>query len=167
MPFSMKLTDIEDQLDKFSSILIVVCHVCPRMIIAADNGQPYFSLKNLITGKDFFSAYIKGIQEVFAQKKRCDIFNSLFPAPMMCLWSGSQRSRLKNCIPMYDAVAVLGCESAIATVADSAEGYKGSVVQIMSVEGIANLILKIRFPLSIYLLPSKTSIVPVPQNPVK
>lgn len=165
MPFKLKRIEITNQFKESSSVLIVACNVCSRVSLAVDNRKPCFSLTHCMTGKDFFISYIKGVQKSLTQKNiRSGVFNSFFPAPMMCMWLKSQREKLSRCVSGYDAIAIFGCESAVATVKDSVKGFNGAIVQMMSVEGLSNIIPSIRFPFSIELKPSAAGIIPLPEK---
>jgi hypothetical protein len=107
MPFTLKPIEITNQFKESSSVLIVPCNICARVSLAADNRKPCFSLTHSMTGKDFFISYFKDVQKNLMQKNITSrVFNSFFPAPMMCMWLKSQRDKLSRCVSGYDAIAV-------------------------------------------------------------
>ena len=70
---------------------------------------------------------------------------------MMCLWTDWQRARLLKRARDYEAVVVLGCESATYTVQDVLKNTDCQVLPGMQMIGTTNATLKVRFPLTIEL----------------
>jgi hypothetical protein len=56
----------------------------------------------------------------------------------MCLWTSRKRKRLEKCAKRYDAVIVLGCESATETVRGVVKSSHCKVIEGMRVTGIMN-----------------------------
>jgi hypothetical protein len=150
MPLALKPKEIKTEFDGNKSVLIVACNVCPKMCLAAEQRKPYFSL--LGRSKDNpLKTYLQGIRSLLAHK---GISSALFKAPIdtpMCLWPLKSRRKLAEYARNYDAVAVVGCDSATATAKDSIASPDKNVIQMMDVAGIANFISRISFPFNIYL----------------
>lgn len=102
------------------SILFVVCGVCPKMCMSVQQNRPYFSPGRLFGKKDFFDEYIAGLRKKFEDKGlRTDVFKNKKLNSMMCLWPQDQRDMLLKYSKKFQAVAVIGCQSAVFTVKDS------------------------------------------------
>ena len=69
----------------------------------------------------------------------------------MCLWMKSQHYRLLKRARNYEAVLVLGCDSATYTAQDALKNTDCHVVQGMRMVGAANATVKVRFPFTIDL----------------
>ena len=69
----------------------------------------------------------------------------------MCLWTEGQRNRLLKRARDYEAVVVLGCDSAAYTAQEVLKGSDCQVIQGMQMIGTTNATLKVRFPLNIEL----------------
>ena len=64
----------------------------------------------------------------------------------MCMWTSGKRKKLQKCAEQYDAVVVLGCESATATVRDVVKSNSCKVIEGMKVSGIMNAQLRFHLP---------------------
>jgi len=62
------------------------------------------------------------------------------------MWSSGKRNKLRQCAEQYDAVIVLGCDSATETVRDAVKSLDCKVIQGMEVTGIMNAEIRFRFP---------------------
>ncbi len=70
---------------------------------------------------------------------------------MMCLWTEWQRSRFLKRARDYEAVLVLGCDSANYTAQEVLRSTDCQVIQGMRMIGTTNATLKVQFPLTIEL----------------
>jgi hypothetical protein len=149
MPINLKPIDPADRFTPNSSVLFVVCHVCPRMCLAAEKKEPYFSITQVFKKADYFEEFISGIRDTLKKENiRSTVFKAPFFSSMMCLWSEELRDRLREQLSGFDAVAVIGCSSAVATVESALNLSGAKIVQLMEERGIANFKSKLRFPLS-------------------
>lgn len=120
MPLYMKPAPIDSSMYSHESILFVVCGVCPKMCMSVQQNRPYFSPGRLFGKKDFFDEYIAGLRKKFEDKGlRTDVFKNKKLNSMMCLWPQDQRDMLLKYSKKFQAVAVIGCQSAVFTVKDS------------------------------------------------
>jgi uncharacterized protein YhaN len=69
----------------------------------------------------------------------------------MCLWTKGQRNRLLKRASNYEAVLVMGCESAKYTVEQTLQSTACKVVLAMRLAGITNATVKFQFPLTVNL----------------
>lgn len=67
----------------------------------------------------------------------------------MCMWTSRKRKQLQESAKKYDAVVVLGCESATETVRNAVASTGCRVIDGMKVTGIMNAELKFGLPADI------------------
>jgi hypothetical protein len=147
MPLYMEPAPIDSSMYLNESVLFVICEVCPKMCMSVKQGSPYFSLGRLFGKKDFFDEYIAGLQNSFAdQGIQTGVFRNQKLNSMMCLWPQKQRDMLAEYSKKFQAIAVIGCESAVFTVKDSVKSRNIKIYPMMRVEGIANFKSKMGIP---------------------
>lgn len=152
MPLHLEPLDVTRDLADVSSVLIVACPVCPAVSLAIQKGSPLIEVfkRGLKTGA--LEDHIKEIRQTLEQRRvRTGVFSTYVPVPTMCLWTGGQRRRLSKQAMDYDAVLVLGCDSARHTVQQALEGTDCRVIQAMQLTGITNATVKFKFPMTIEL----------------
>lgn len=158
MPAYLEPRDISKDLEKFSSVLIVSCPVCPPMCLAMQKNAPFieFFKHGIKTGA--FEDYIQSIREPLEQRGvRTDAYAVHTPTPMMCLWTESQRRRLLKRARDVEAVVVLGCDSGTVTAIDALKETDCEIFQAMEMNGMMNATAKIQFPLTVTLEPHMES----------
>jgi hypothetical protein len=122
------------------------------MCLAMQQNSPFieFFKRGLKTGA--FEDYIQSIRKPLEQRGvRTGAYSIHTPTPMMCLWMKWQRSRLLKRARNYEAVLVLGCDSATYTVQETLKNTACQVIQGMQMIGTTNATLKVRLPLTIDL----------------
>jgi hypothetical protein len=152
MPLHLEPLDISGDLEHFTSVLIVSCPVCPPVSLAIQKGSPFMEVfKNgLKTGA--FEDYINEIRQPLEKRGvRTDILSLYAPLPTMCLWTQGQRRRLLKRAKHFEAVLVLGCDSAAYTVRQALKETHCQVIQAMHMTGITNATVKFRFPMTVML----------------
>jgi hypothetical protein len=147
MPLYMKQAPIDSSIYSHESVLFVVCEVCPKMCMSVQQARPYFSPGRLFGRKDFFDEYIEELQNKLKVKGLItDVFKNKKLNSMMCLWPQNQRDMLSKYSEKFQAVAVIGCQSAVFTVKDSIQSQNKKIYPMMRVEGIANFKSEMEFP---------------------
>ncbi len=152
MPLHLEPLDVSAQLENFSSVLIVSCPVCPAVSLASQKNSPLieFFKSGLRTGA--FEKYIKSIRKPLENRGiRTGVFSTYTPCPTMCLWTQGQRGRLRKRAGDYEAVLVLGCDSATYTAKEALKNTDCQVIQAMRMTGLTNAALKFRFPMTVEL----------------
>ena len=152
MPLHLKPVDVSAELEGFSSALIVSCPVCPPVSLAVQKGAPLIELfkRGLKTGA--FEDHIKELRDRLEKRGvRTGVFSMYAPLPTMCLWTEGQRRRLLKRAKDYEAVLVLGCETARYTVEQTLENIDCQVLQAMQTTGLTNATVKFQFPLTVSL----------------
>ena len=152
MPLHMEPRDISDRLEGVSSVLIVPCPVCPAISVAMQQNAPFIELFKHGVNTGAFEDYIRPIREPLEQRGvRTGVYRSHLPSPTMCLWTRGQRNRLRRRAQAYDAIVVLGCDTARYTVREALKDIRCRVFQGMRTVGMTNAALKYNFPMTITL----------------
>ncbi len=152
MPINLQPTDISGDLKNVSSALIVLCPVCPCFSLAMQKDSPWieFFKRGLKTGA--LEDHIKEIRDPLEERGiQTGAFTMRLPLPMMCLWTKGQRKRLLNRAKDYEAVVVLGCDSAAFTAQRVLKDTDCRVITGMRTVGITNATVTHRFPLTFEL----------------
>jgi len=165
MPVYLEPKDVSADLEKFSSVLIVFCPICPPMCLAMQKKSPFIELfkRGIKTGA--FEDYIKSIREPLEQRGvQTGLYSMYTPIPMACLWTVGQHKRLLKQARDYEAVVILGCDSATYTAKEALKSTDCQIIQAMQMTGIANATVKFRFPVTVdldmHLVPKKRSVHP-------
>ncbi len=152
MPINLQPTDVSGDLENVSSVLIVLCPVCPQFSLAMQTESPWIEFfKNGLKTRAL-EDYIKEIREPLEKRGvRTGVFTMRVPLPMMCLWTKGQRKRLLRRAKDYEAVVVLGCDSAAFTAQQVLKNTECRVILGMHMVGITNATVTHRFPLKFEL----------------
>jgi len=160
MPVYLEPKDVSADLEKFSSVLLVSCPICPPMCLAMQTKSPFIELfkRGIKTGA--FEDYINSIREPLEQRGvRTGAYSMYTPIPMACLWTVGQHNRLLKQARDYEAVLILGCDSATYTAKEALKNTDCQVIQVMQMTGIANATVRFRFPMTVdldmHLVPKK------------
>ena len=152
MPILLQPTDITSKLEKFDSVLIVSCPVCPAASMAIAQNKPLFDFFKYGLKTEALEHHIKSIQtELERRRVRTDAFTMRIPHPLMCLWTARQRDRLLKRASGFKAVLVLGCHSAAMTAKDALTGADCKVFLGMREVGLTNATVRFRAPSQVEL----------------
>ena len=152
MPVYLEPREIIADLEDSRSVLIVSCPICPPMSLAMQKKKPFIEFFKHGTKTEAFEDYIKSIRQQLEQRGiRTGVYTVLTPSPMMCLWTTGQRGRLLKRAKDYDAVLVLGCESAAYTVRDAIKDTDCRIFEAMRMAAVANATMRFRFPMTVEL----------------
>ena len=160
MPLAVSPVPVGNRFDRARAVLFVACNVCPRMHLAWTNREPLFRWTSVFGRADSFTKHVKTLQlEAVRSGKRSAVFRTPSTTPM-CLWSRDLAKRFTREADGYDAIGVIGCESAVRTVAQACPGKQ--LEQLVRVEGIANFTLQKRLPLEVRILAASRVPLPAP-----
>jgi hypothetical protein len=152
MPLYLEPKDVIEQLEGFGSVLIVSCPVCPPMSMAMQSKKPFIQFFKHGFKTEAFEDYIQSIREALEKREiRTDVYTTRAPCPLMCLWTEGQRSRLLTLARDFEAVLVLGCNSATSTVEDALKDTDCQIFQGMRMKAVANATTRFRFPMNVEL----------------
>lgn len=148
MPLHFYDLDITSEVEGVRSALIVPCNMCPAVTVSLRAQRPFMKLfRSLLTSAPF-EEYLRALQSRLEGKGvRSKVFRSrLYHSWFMCMQTARRQKKLRNTAKAYDAVIVLGCQSATATVRDAVRGTGCKVIEGMEVAGIMNAKLKFHVP---------------------
>jgi len=165
MPIHFDDLDVVSEAAGLSSALIVPCNMCPAVTVAIREKKPFMQLFRSLLRSLPFERYLNDMQARLAETGvSTEIFRStLYHQWFMCMWTSSQRRKLREAAKHHEAVIVLGCESATETVRDAVGSYGCRVIEGMEVMGIMNATLKFRLPCNIFFENCRT----IPISPTK
>ena len=150
MPFLLKDRDLGEDLAKVHSALIVPCRFCPAASLAVRTNTAYVKLTRGLRTPPYES-YIRTLRSRLALHGiRTGVFDSKLPHHfVMCMWPSGRRKALARRAAGHEAMIVLGCDAAVETARSCANGCR--VFPGMAVEGIMNVVPRVRFPFDVYL----------------
>ncbi len=148
MPIHFSDVDVVSELKDVNSALIVPCTMCPAATVAVREKEPFMKLFRSLFKSAPFERYIRDLQSQLAGKGvRTEVFKSrIYHHWFMCMWTANRREKLRKRAAQYDAMIVLGCDSATETVREAAQEAGCKVVEGMKVSGIINAQLRFRLP---------------------
>jgi hypothetical protein len=156
MPIYLKDVDVVPEVRKFKSALIVLCRFCPAASLAMRNDTPYIEFFRGFLKTESYEQLINNMQlRLRKEGTETDVFEGkLFPMPLnyiICFWTSGQREKLLNHARQYEAIVVMGCETAYQSVCDILKSTDCKVFPAMKSEGVFEAIPKFRLPLNISL----------------
>ena len=153
MPFLLKARDVSADVSDVRSVLIVPCRFCPAASFAVTEKKPYIELFRTFSRTPAYEQYVKGLKAQLANAGiKADVFDNKRPQHfILCMWPSGRRKKLSERASEYDAIVVLGCDSAVKTVQDALPSDGARVISGMQVEGIMSVTPSFRFPGNISL----------------
>ena len=152
MPINLEPIDVSGDLDNVDSVLLVLCPVCPQFSLAMQKDSPWIELFRYGLKTGALEDHIKEIRDPLEERGiQTGAFTMRLPLPMMCLWTKGQRKRLLKRAKDYEAVVVLGCDSAAFTAQQVLKDTDCQVITGMRTVGITNATVTHRFPLTFEL----------------
>lgn len=157
MPIHLEELDVVSKVEDTGSALIAACNMCAGASLAMGEEKPFLQLFNSLLKSPPLERHIERLQSQLLEKgvKTTKFEAGVIQQFFLCLWTSRQRKKLQDQAKAYDAVIVLGCDSAIKTVRDSLNGTDCRVVQGMEVAGIMNTKTKFHWPFDISFEASK------------
>ncbi|MFC1868310.1 hypothetical protein ACFL0H_09275 [Thermodesulfobacteriota bacterium] len=148
MPIHFDDLDILSEVAGLSSALIVPCNMCPAVTVAVREKKPFMQLFRSLLKSVPFEQYLNTLQSrLKANGVNSKVFKSiLYHQWFMCMWTSDKRKKLQKRAEQYDAVIVLGCESATETVQNVVKSENCKVIEGMKVTGIMNAELRFQLP---------------------
>ena len=164
MPIHFNDLDVVSEVAGLSSALIVPCNMCPAVTVAEREKKPFMQLFRSFLTSAPFKEYLRELQSRLREKGvNTKVFKSIpYHQWFMCMWTSGKRKKLQKCAEQYDAVIVLGCESATETVRDVVKSNDCKVIEGMETAGIMNAQLRFHLPGNVSFENSK--IVPISQQ---
>ena len=158
MPIHLEDRDVTPEVEGLGSVLIVACNMCAGASLAMRENKPFLQFFKRFLVSPPLEKHIKKLQSHLSEKgvKTKWFKGGIVQQFFLCLWTARQRKKLRECAKHYDAVIVLGCDSAFKTVRDSLKGTNCKVIEGTEVGGIMNTNTKFHFPCDISFEESET-----------
>jgi hypothetical protein len=150
MPIYLKDVDVVAEVANFQSALIVVCRFCPAASLAVRNDKPYIELFRRLLKTEPYEELIDNIQSRLKKEGlKTSVFKGNLLNYLICLWTSGWRKKLLKHASQFEAVVVMGCESAYESVQEILKSTDCQVFLGMESEGVLNAIPKVHLPLNI------------------
>jgi hypothetical protein len=164
MPIHFDDLDVVPEVAGLSSALIVPCNMCPAVSVAVRENKPFIQFFRNFLKSAPFEQYIRALQSRLREKGvKTKVFKSnLYHQWFLCMWTSGRRKKLQKYAKQYEAVIVLGCESATETVRELVKSTDCKVFEGMEVAGIMNA--KPRFHLPCNISFEDCKIIPISQQ---
>ena len=154
MPLYLNELDVVPEVEGAKSVLIVPCRMCPATSLSLRNNKPFFEFFKTLFRSPALDEYIKTLQSDLEDRglNTGVYFSHQF---LTCAWTLGERNKLLKQAKGFDAAIVLGCNSATESVRDALQSTDCKVIQGMTVSGIVNVKVKLRFPGTLLLEDSR------------
>ena len=159
MPIHLDDLDVVSEVAGLRSALIVPCNMCPAITVAVREKRPFIQLFKSLLKSAPFEQYIRALQSRLREKGvTTEVFKSNFIHQwFLCMWPSAHRKKLQKYAKQYEAVIVLGCDSATETVRDLVKSAK--VIEGMEVAGIMNAQIRFHLPANVSFENCKTVLI--------
>ena len=165
MPIHFEDQDVVSEAAGLRTALIVPCNLCPAVTVAVRENRPFMRFFRSPVKSAPFEEYLEALRSRLSEKGvSTKVFRSnLYHQWFMCMWTSRRRKKLQKLAKNYDALIILGCESATATVRDLVPA-EVKVIEGMRTAGIMNGRITLRFPGDLCFKECK--VVPISQQKV-
>jgi hypothetical protein len=148
MPIHFNDRDVVPEVAGLNSALIVPCYMCPAVTVSVRERKPFIQIFKSFLKSAPYEEYITALQSRLQESGvKTKVFKS---APshewFMCMWTSGKRKKLQKCAEQYDAVIVLGCDSAAETVREALQSTDCKLIEGMEVAGIMNAQMRFHLP---------------------
>ncbi|UCG67227.1 MAG: hypothetical protein JSW12_09685, partial [Deltaproteobacteria bacterium] len=131
MPVHFNDLDVVSEVAGVSSALIVPCNLCPAATVAVRERKPFMKLFRSFLKSVPFEQYVRALQSRLRDNGvNTKVFKSnLYHQWFLCMWTSGKRKKLQKYARQYEAVIVLGCDSATETVRDAVKSTDCKVIE--------------------------------------
>jgi len=152
MPIYLKDVDVVPEVAKFQSALLVICRFCPAASLAVRNDKPYIEFFRRLLKTEPYEELIDNMQSRLKKEGlKTSVFRGNLLNYLICLWTSGGRKKFIKHASQFEAVVVMGCESAYESVQEILKETNCRVFQGMESEGVLNAIPKVHLPFNISL----------------
>ncbi len=152
MPLYLKDVDVVPEVAKFQSALIVLCRFCPAASLAVRKDKPYIEFFRRLLKTEPYEELIDNMQSRLKKEGlKTSVFKGNLLNYLICLWTSGGRKKFVKHASQFNAVIVMGCESAYESVQEMLEWTNCQVFPGMESEGVLNAIPKVHLPFNISL----------------
>ena len=150
MPIYLKEVDVVAEVAKFKSVLIVLCRFCPAASLAVRNDKPYLEIFRRLLKTEPYEALVDNMQSRLKKEGlKTNVFKGNLLNYLICLWTSGWRKKLIKRASQFEAVVVMGCESAYESIEEILKSTDCQVFQGMESEGVLNAIPQVHLPFNI------------------
>jgi hypothetical protein len=150
MPIYLKDLDVVPEVAKYKSALIVLCRFCPSASLAVSNNKPFMTIFRSLLKTEPYEALVDNMQlRLEKEGLKTGVFKGNLLNYLICLWTSGWRKKLIKRADQFEAVVVMGCESAYESVNEILKSTDCRVFQGMESEGVLNAIPKVGLPFNI------------------
>jgi hypothetical protein len=164
MPIHLNDLDVAQSTSGLKSVLIVPCVMCPSVTVAAREQKPFMRL----FANPFVSAPFERHVELLRERLQkqgvtSEVFKSRWYLNwFLCMWSERRRKKLQRRARDFEAVLVLGCDSATETVSAAIQSSDCKLIEGMEACGLTNAKLKLHWPANVSFAEART--IPMPRQ---
>ena len=152
MPIYLKDVDVVPEVAKFQSALIVLCRFCPAASLAVRNDKPFIEFFRRLLKTEPYEELIDNMQlRLKKEGLKTGVFKGNLLNYLICLWTSGGRRKFSKYASQFEAVVVMGCESAYESVQKFLKSTDCQVFLGMESEGVLNAIPKVHLPFNISL----------------
>ena len=153
MPFCFEAKDVLPEVESYKSVLIVPCRFCPAASMAVKNNEPYIEFPRRFLKTAAYERELAGMKNSFEERGiKTSVFKSRFLHQfVLCMWTARRRNALLERAREFEAVVVIGCEAAVATVRSTLESTACHVIPGLRSEGIMSIQPKFSLPCNLSL----------------
>ena len=164
MPIHLHDLDVVSEVAGLRSALIVPCNMCPAVTVAVREEKPFIQFFRSFLKSAPFERHIRALQSRLREKGvNTKVFKSnLYHQWFLCMWTSGRRKKLQKYAKHYEAVIVLGCDSATETVSDLVKSTDAKVIEGMEVAGFMNAKLRFHLPCNVSF--EECKIIPISQQ---
>jgi len=161
MPIHFEDVDVVSEVAGLKSVLIVPCNMCAAVTVAVREDKPFLQLFSRFLKSPPFDRYLKelmsrlGKKGIKAEVFKCDVPHQWF----LCMCSAGRHKKLLKAAVKHDAAVVMGCDSAVRTVAEAVNSAGVRVIPGMEMTGIVNA--KPRINLAGHIIFKDCRVIPV------
>ena len=165
MPIHFEDQDVASEVAGLHSALIVPCNLCPAVTVSARLNRPFMRIFRSLVKSAPFEEYLEAMQSRLSDLGvQTKVFRStLYHQWFMCMWTSRRRKKLEKEAKHYEAVIVLGCDSATETVR-AVVPSRVKVIEGMKTTGIMNGRMSFRLPGDLFF--DECKVVQISQNRV-
>jgi len=153
MPFCLEVIDVVPEVEAFKSVLIVPCRFCPAASMAVKSNEPYIEFPRRSLKTASYERLLAEMKDGFEERGiKTSVFKSRFLHQfVLCMWTARRRKALLERARDFEAVVVMGCEAAVATVRSTLESTACQVIPGLRSEGIMSIQPKFSLPCNVSL----------------
>jgi len=158
MPIHLRDLDVVSKVEGLSSALIVPCVFCPAVTLSVREKRPFMQFFRSPLKPLPLKRHLEELQSRLRGKGvRTEVFESYFYHQwLLCLWTSRRRAKLREYAKQFQAVIVLGCESAMDIVRELVESTDCKMIEGTEAVGFTNARLNLHLPCNVSFEEFKT-----------